>query len=250
MKRFDRQQEILDLLRTSEPRGIIEMAKLLSVSDETIRRELRRMEIDGLVERLHGGARLPRATEEGPFNTRLNRNSDAKKRIATAVAAAIPDGQSCYIDASSTSFYIAQALRERRDLTVFTNALAVAGELAGRNGNRLFLAGGEYDYTYNASFGQVAREYLAQFTPELAIVSTESVDPVVGFTNYNADEAAMCRQMVRQSTRCLVAVDSQKFGRRSVAHVLSFADVDMLFTNASPGDDYRSVLSSIDVTVC
>ncbi len=250
MKRLDRQQDILDLLKASEPRGIVEMATLLSVSDETIRRELRKMEVDGLAERLHGGARLKRSSEEGPFTTRLNRNSEAKKRIAAAVAAAIPDGQSCYIDASSTSYYISQALRERRDLTIVTNALGVANELAGRNGNRLFLAGGEYDYGYNAAFGHVASDYLARFTPDIAIVSTESVDPIVGLTNYNVDEAAICRQMISQSARCFVAVDAQKFGRRSVTHVLSFSEIDMLFTDAQPDENYRAALSLVDVTIC
>ena len=138
MKRSDRRQDILDLLRNGDAHAIAELAEALAVSDETIRRELRLMETDGLIERIHGGARLAKTVEEGAFEVRLGRNAAAKQRIAAAVALLVEDGQSLYIDASSTGHYVAQALRSKRDLTIVTNALGVVQELGGRNGNRIY----------------------------------------------------------------------------------------------------------------
>ncbi|KQN30337.1 DeoR family transcriptional regulator [Sphingomonas sp. Leaf34] len=250
MKRSDRRQDILDLLRNGDAHAIAEMATALAVSDETIRRELRQMEADGSIERIHGGARLAKTAEEGAFEVRLGRNAAAKQRIATAVSLLVDDGQSLYIDASSTSHYAARALRSKRDLTIVTNALGVVQELGGRNGNRVYAAGGELDDRYRAYFDSDARAYLSRFRPRLAIISTESVDPVAGFTNYHVGEAALCRQMIAQSERVLIAVDASKFDRCSVAAVATFTEVDILVADRAPGEAYAAAMETLEWVIC
>ena len=246
MKRRDRRQDILDLLRQGEAMGIHGLASILAVSDETVRRELRLLEADGLIERIHGGARLAKSVEEGPFEARLHRNAAAKQRIAATVAQVVEDGESLYLDASSTAFHIAQALKGKRDLTVVTNALGVAAELGGRNGNRLYLAGGELDDRYRAFFDATARAYLSQFRPGMAIVSTESVDIRAGFTDYHIGEGELCRQMIGQSRRVMMAVDATKFDRASVVAVASFAEVDRIVTDRACDDAYAAVTAGVE----
>ncbi|MEN2749642.1 DeoR/GlpR family DNA-binding transcription regulator [Sphingomonas sp. T9W2] len=246
MKRRDRRQEILDLLRQGEAMGIHGLASILAVSDETVRRELRLLEADGLIERIHGGARLAKSVEEGPFEARLHRNAAAKQRIAAAVAQVVDDGESLYLDASSTAFHIAQALKGKRDLTVVTNALGVAAELGGRNGNRLYLAGGELEDRYRAFFDATARAYLAQFRPSMAIVSTESVDVRSGFTDYHIGEGELCRQMIGQSRRVTMAVDASKFDRASVVAVASFAEVDRIVSDRACDAAYAAVTTGVE----
>lgn len=246
MKRRDRRQEILDLLAQGEAMGIHGLAATLSVSDETVRRELRLLEADGLIERIHGGARIAKSVEEGPFEARLHRNAAVKQRIAAAIAHGVEDGETLYLDASSTTFHVAQALKGKRDLTVVTNALGVAAELGGRNGNRLYLAGGELDDRYRAFFDATARAYLAQFRPGMAIVSTESVAPGAGFTDYHIGEGELCRQMIGQSRRVTMAVDASKFDRTSVVAVASFADVDRIVTDRAIDTGYAAVAAGID----
>lgn len=246
MKRRDRRQDILDLLRQGEAMGIHDLANILAVSDETVRRELRLLEADGLIERIHGGARLAKSVEEGPFEARLHRNAAAKQRIAAAVALVVDDGESLYLDASSTAFHIAQALKGKRDLTIVTNALGVAAELGGRNGNRLYLAGGELDDRYRAFFDATARAYLAQFRPGMAIVSTESVDIRAGFTDYHIGEGELCRQMIGQSRRVTMAVDASKFDRASVVAVAGFAEVDRIVTDRACDAGYAAVTGGVE----
>jgi DeoR family glycerol-3-phosphate regulon repressor len=246
MKRRDRRQDILDLLRQGEAMGIHGLASILAVSDETVRRELRLLEADGLIERIHGGARLAKSVEEGPFEARLHRNAAAKQRIAATVAQVVEDGESLYLDASSTAFHIAQALKGKRDLTVVTNALGVAAELGGRNGNRLYLAGGELDDRYRAFFDATARAYLAQFRPGMAIVSTESVDTHSGFTDYHIGEGEVCRQMIGQSRRVTIAVDASKFDRASVVAVASFAEVDRIVSDRACDAGYAAVTAGVE----
>lgn len=246
MKRRDRRQEILDLLVQGEPLGIHMLADTLAVSDETVRRELRLLEADGLIERIHGGARLAKSIEEGPFEERLHRNAGAKQRIAAAVAQTVADGDSLYLDASSTAFHVAQAVKGKRDLTIITNALGVAAELGGRYGNRLYLAGGELDDRYRAFFDATARSYLAQFRPGMAIVSTESVSPDAGFTDYHVGEGELCRQMIAQSRRVTMAVDSSKFDRASIVAVAAFADIDRIVTDRVIDPAYAAVTPGVE----
>ncbi len=250
MKRRDRRQEILDLLAQGDAMGIHGLAQVLAVSDETVRRELRLLESDGLIERIHGGARLAKSVEEGPFEARLHRNAAAKQRIAAAIARGVADGDSLYLDASSTAFHVAQALKGKRDLTIVTNALDVAAELGGRSGNRLYLAAGELDDRYRAFFDETARAYLAQFRPAAAIVSTESVDAATGFTDYHVGEGALCRQMIAQSRFVTMALDASKFDRTSVVAVATFADIDRIVTDRPIDPAYAAAAAGVDWITC
>ncbi len=249
MKRQRRQDAIVERLGAGDAHGITELALALGVSDETVRRELRVLEADGTVVRSHGAVRLARVEVEGSFATRLQRNAAAKQRIAAAAARYVADGQTLFLDASTTGHYVARALRDHRELTVVTNAIGVATELGGRAGNRVLLAGGELDYDYRACFDPTALDYLALFTPSLAILSVESVHPDHGFTDYHVGEAATCRRMIAQSGRVLVAADATKFGRYGTIRVAGFDAVDVLVTDAAPSDDYRKALAGIELVV-
>ncbi|WP_343526055.1 DeoR/GlpR family DNA-binding transcription regulator [Sphingomonas sp.] len=249
MKRQRRQHEIVALLGEGSFRGIGDLAEALSVSEETIRRELRVLEASGAVVRAHGAVRLAKVETEGSFATRLQRHAEAKQRIAGAVARIVADGQTLYIDASTTGHYVARALRDHQRLTVITNAVGVAAELGGRGDNRVLLAGGELDYEYSACFDATARDYLAMFTPSLAILSVESVNLDHGFADYHAGEAAVCRMMIARSRRTIIAADHSKFDRHGTVQVAALDGIDMLVTDVPLPDAYAEALAAVDVVV-
>ena len=248
-KRFRRQQRLLELLAAGDVWSVPALSKALDVSDETIRREIRALEPGGQVTRAHGPVRLARVETEGSFAVRLQRNADAKRRIGCAVAPLVADGQTIYIDASTTGHYVAQALRDHRDLTVITNAVGVATELGGRNGNRVLLAGGEMDYDYRACFDQTATDYLSLFTPSLAIISVEAMNLDHGFTSYHAGEARVCRLMVSRARSVLIAVDSSKFGRHGTLAVADFQSVGIVVADCPPPDGYEAALTRTEWVV-
>ncbi|MDQ1157456.1 DeoR family glycerol-3-phosphate regulon repressor [Sphingomonas sp. SORGH_AS 950] len=249
MKRQRRQTEIVALLGEGNFRGIGDLAAALSVSEETIRRELRVLEASGAVVRAHGAVRLAKVETEGSFATRLQRHAEAKQRIAAAVAQIVADGQTLYIDASTTGHYVARALRDHQRLTVITNAVGVAAELGGRNDNRVLLAGGELDYEYRACFDATARDYLAMFTPSLAILSVESVNLDHGFADYHAGEAAVCRMMIARARRTVIAADASKFDRHGTVQVAALDGVAMLVTDVPLSPAYAEALSAVEVVV-
>lgn len=225
------------------------LAVELGVSDETIRRELRLLEEQEIVIREHGGARLAAPVLEGPLSQRMEENADAKLRIARAAAPFVPDGAIVFIDAGTTSCFIARQLVDRRSLTVITNSLQVAADLGGVNGNRLFLAAGQMDYDYRAFSDHVAQAYVAGFTPHLAILSVGAIRIDGGLMDFHPGEAAMSRIVYQTSERVMLAADSSKFGRFGLMQTAPLSDVDILVTERPLEPDYERAFAHAEVVI-
>ena len=167
-----REREIVDALRIGGGSSRIHvLAARLGVSEETIRRNVKKLADDGLVRKVHGGVHLPNAEIEPSFQRRMDENPEAKRRIGARVAAIIANGDSLFLDIGSTTAYIAQALRSHRDLFVVTNSVAVAHLLAPRNNNRVFMAGGELRAHDGGAFGAEAITFVRRFQVDYAICS-------------------------------------------------------------------------------
>jgi len=249
LKRSARQREIVAMLRGGMTLSVTGLAEELNVSDETIRRELRVLEEQGIVHREHGGARLAAPTLEGPLSQRMEENADAKIRIARAAAEFVSDGDIVFIDSGTTSCYIARQLVERRSLTVITNSLQVASDLGGINNNRLFLAAGEMDYEYRAFSDSHAQEYVAGFTPHLSILSVGGISLDRGLSDFHPGEAAMSRIAYATSHKVLLGADSSKFGRYGLMHTAELEDVDILVTEKALDVDFARAFSHADVVI-
>lgn len=250
MKREDRQREILGKLRPGESRALGQIAQELEVSEETIRRELRVLEAQGSVIWTHGSVRLAAAAVEGPFDRRLQENMAEKTRIAEAAARFVGDGDTIFIDAGSTACFVARVLAgARRDLTVITNSLTVAQSLGGRNGNTLFLAGGELDYDYKSFSDHAAQAYLAQFTPHLAILTVSAIHPDHGLMDRHAREAAMSRIAYACANRVLLAADHSKFGRLGLIRTADPDKVDILVTDRELDAPYVEMFANTTVVI-
>lgn len=245
-----RENEILQELRRSGGSSRIQnLADRLKVSEETIRRNLKSLARDGLVRRVHGGAHLPDARSEASFQQRVDENPDAKRRIAEKVAEIIEDGDSLFLDIGSTTSYIAQALQRRRDLFVVTNSVSVAHTLAARNGNRVFMAGGELRAHDGGAFGVEAIEFVRRFQVEYAVLSAAAINAASGFMLFDLQEAEFSREIMRRAKTSIVAADSSKFDHRAPISVDAPALVDVLVTDSAPPEELRAALSSWSVDV-
>lgn len=239
-----RQQAILDALRDCG--GTIRTARLadrLGVSEETVRRNVKRLAEAGLVRRMHGGVHLPDHGEEPNFRQRMERNPELKRRIADAVAALIENGASLFLDIGSTTVFIARALRNHRDLFVVTNSIQVAQLLAMQNGNRVFMAGGELRGHDGGAFGAEALSFVRRFQVDHAIFSAAAVDAISGFMLHDLQEAEFSRAIMSRAARRIVAADSTKFGRRAPIVVGDPAEVNVLVTDRSPPPNLARALS-------
>lgn len=233
-----RQQDILDALRRAG--GSLRVQRLaaeLDVSEETVRRNLKRLAEAGYVDKMHGGARLAEAGGEGDFQDRLNIAAGAKQRIAQHVAAMIPDGGSVFLDVGSTTSYIADALRDHAGLLVVTNSVSVAYKLATRGGNRVYMAGGALRAHDGGAFGAEAMAFARNFKTDLAVLSTAGITADDGFMLFDLEEANFSREIIKGAARRIVAADSSKFGRAAPITLCDPALIDILVTDAAPPYD-------------
>jgi DeoR family glycerol-3-phosphate regulon repressor len=249
LKRYDRQRDILNLLEPNQTRAIADIAKALSVSEETIRRELRVMEETGAIVRLHGAVRLPPQEIEGPFDLRMQTNVAAKTRIAEAVVKFISDGDTLFLDSGSTSCFVAKALGEHRQLKIITNSLAVAQAIRKDRGHTLFLAGGELNAVYQSFSDRNAQEFVAGFRPALSILTVGAVHAEHGLMDHSPGEANMSRIAYATASRVLLAADQGKFGRIGLVHTAAIKDVDILVTDAVLTPVFQDAFSHAEVVV-
>jgi len=244
-----RQAAILEAVTARGSCTVIELARALSVSDETIRRDLKAMARNGAVRKVHGGVRLAESLRESGYHQRLAENVEAKRAIARRAAREVADGDSLMLDTGSTTAYVARALTEHRDLMIATNSVDIARTLATRNGNRVYMAGGELRADDGAALGPVATAFVRQFRVRLAFLSMAAIDAVDGLMDYHLSEAEFSRVVMERAERTIVVADGSKFGTRALVRVAGLAAVDTLITEAPPPPPFDSLLAEAGIAV-
>lgn len=249
MRQSPRQRAIVDLVRDEDVTRVVDLAGRLGVSDETIRRNVKALVEHGLLTRSHGAVELAGAAAEPPFRRRMRVNAAAKRALAATVGGLVQDGQTVMIDTGSTTAFIAQALTQRRGLTVITNSLEIARHLLGQNGARVYLAGGELRPDLAAAVGSQAEDFIRRFRADVAILSIGGVDARAGFTDFDLEEARIARAMIESCEQTIVAGDSSKFGRRAPVSVCDASEVKAVVIEAAPAADVDEWLSAHGVAV-
>lgn len=244
-----RERAILQLLEESGSARVEEIAARLDVTGETVRRNLKRLEARGMVTRVHGGVHLKDWGPEPTFAQRMTVAPAAKRRIAEAVARMLPDGASLFLDVGSTTAHVAQALRRRRELLVVTNSLPVAQALAGVNGNRVFMAGGELRAHDGGAFGAEALAFLGQFRLGHAVLSAAAVSAEDGFLLQDIREAEFSRAMIARAGEVIVAADATKFGRSAPIAIAPPEAFHHLVTDAAPDPALAASLAAAGTRV-
>jgi DeoR family transcriptional regulator, glycerol-3-phosphate regulon repressor len=240
---------VTSLRRAGGSLRISALADQLHVSEETIRRNLKRLASRGAVVKMHGGAKLSDVDDEGDFHQRLSLNPEAKKMVARTAAGMIHDGSSIFLDVGSTTSYIADALRDHHRLMVVTNSVSVAYKLATRNGNRVYMAGGELRAHDGGAFGSEALTFARNFKTDFAVLSAAGINARHGFMLFDLEEAMFSRAILENAAHGIVAADGSKFGRPAPITVCDPADIDHLVTDRPPEPDLAAALKGWDIAL-
>ncbi|MBD5786900.1 DeoR/GlpR transcriptional regulator [Cellulosimicrobium terreum] len=240
-----RQERILAEIRDQGAVRIADLTQELEVSDMTIRRDLMDLADQGLVRKVHGGAVAPHTTAHEPgFAAKSTREATEKRSIAEAAARLIAPSSSVALSAGTTTHLLAAhivASPQLRPLTVVTNSLPVAETLYRANDPRLetILTGGSRTPS-DALVGPLAEAALAGLRVDQAFLGAHGVDPDVGLTTPNLDEAATNRALISSAGRTVVLADHTKWHTTGLRVFATFADVDVLVTDAGLPADARS----------
>lgn len=224
-----RQERIVEILRATPSITTVELAQRLAVSGETVRRDLQTMADDGIVQKFHGGVSLHRDVQESPFLLRLRSNVGAKRRLARQVSDLLPDGASIVLDNSSTACFIAEALTERRGLTVATPSLEVARALA-QSGDRhtVMLPGGTLRSSDMTLAGANALRFATQLHPDYLIVSVASLSARGGCLDFDPFEVEFKQAVQPHAGTVIVVADASKFEAPGLITSLPWDNVQVL----------------------
>jgi DeoR family transcriptional regulator, aga operon transcriptional repressor len=222
----ERRRAIVELLITDGRVLVRDLAKRFRTSLITIRKDLEYLHQQGQLERSHGGA-LPVKTGALMDNSlkekeRLRRQD--KLRIAVAAARMIGKGQVIILDSGTTTMAIARCCRQIKNLTIITNAINIAGELAD-SPVEVILTGGVLRKNSFSLVGPLAEESLRKLSADLLFLAVDGFDVHYGLTTPNLLEARVNKAMAESARRTVVVCDSSKFGRRSLSLILPTSSV-------------------------
>lgn len=225
MLAITRKNAIREQLWQNKSVRITELADLLQVTKETIRRDLRDMEKDGELIRTHGGAYILDGVQNDlDVSTRQVLKTSEKEIIAQKCNSLIQSGDYLFLDGSTTAWFIAKAIAHR-NLTVLTNSLEIANILSDSTTVRLFVIGGEYSAATRSFTGNGAVHTLEQYYIDKAIISCRHVSMEFGLTDTNDDVAMLHRMALNHAREKYLAIDYSKLDKTSFS---SIAPVSLL----------------------
>jgi DeoR/GlpR family transcriptional regulator of sugar metabolism len=230
------------LIRDSGVIRVEDLCRRLKVSPATVRRDLDQLERGGAIRRVHGGAvSVESRLDEPVFADKTSLAAREKRRIAEAALRFVEPGDTIYLDGGSTVLEMARLLRERPNLTVVTNSLYAAHELAGR-GPRLIVIGGELRRLSQTMVGPLTRLVLHELHLDKAFMGTLGFALKEGLTTTDPSEAFTKKLVMDQARQVIVLADSSKAGKVSFASAGGWANVHVLVTDKQMDKDFAREL--------
>ncbi|MCG8565509.1 MAG: DeoR/GlpR family DNA-binding transcription regulator [Desulfobacterales bacterium] len=245
-----RQAKIANIIRKKKQATVNELAEILNISRETIRRDLSALAKTGKVQKFHGGASLPMTTEEGPFNQRMGDNVTEKIQVASAAAQLISPGETVLIDSGSTALYFAEKMAEIPALTVVTNSADIARIISLSPGkSRAFLLGGEFAGDNRQTLGNFAISQVRLFRAHHAVLTISALDVHTGVMDYAIEEAQIAQAMIEQAESLTIIADHSKFDRIASFKVCGLERITNLICDKYPENKLLRALEDAHVNI-
>lgn len=248
----ERRQHILSLIQKHGRVLVDELSNDLDLSRITIRKDLDYLQSKDLLVRTHGGA-LPAqagALLDPTIQEKEILHHEEKVRIAKAAAAMVSDGQCIILDSGTTTTEIARAILSFRYLTVITNALNIAADLAPSD-FEIILVGGTLRKNSLSVVGPLAEDVLKEMHADILFIGVDGFDLKVGLTTPNLLEARVNRAMIEAAQKVVAVCDSSKFNRKSLSLIVGTSTIDHVITDSKlPLDEVKAIRDAgIEVTV-
>jgi DeoR family transcriptional regulator, aga operon transcriptional repressor len=228
----ERRRHILSLVQNQGRVLVGELSRALGISQITIRKDLEHLQSRGLVQRTHGGAlRLQSGALFDPsLQEKQKQHSQEKQRIADQAARMVQEGQCVMLDSGTTTTAVAHALKRFSQLTLITNAVNIAAELASTN-FEVILIGGTLRKNSFSLVGPLAEDVLEEMHADILFLGVDGFDVETGITTPNFLESRVNRAMVKASRSVVVVCDSTKFNRRSLSRIIPTSAVHCVITD-------------------
>jgi DeoR family fructose operon transcriptional repressor len=247
----ERRLALIDLLGEQDVFSVEALARRFAVSTQTVRRDLRALEAQGLLRRTYGGA-ITRGNEPAPeraFHTRLDENGQLKEEIARAALHLLQPDQTIMFDASSTVLHLARLLPMDFTGTAVVNALPIAMELSRRSGLNVTFLGGTLRHTSLSFAGPLAEATLRRLFVDTAVISARGYSVAHGVTEANPYEAQLKELVVAKSQQVIALIDASKLGKAALMQVAPVDCVRVLVTDHSADPETVAAIRQCGVEV-
>ena len=243
-----RQQKTLELVRDRGYISIEELAQYFDVTPQTIRRDINQLADEGLLRRYHGGAAHDSSVENTEYTMRVGYMLEEKLRIAEAVAAAVPDHASLFINIGTTTESIAHALLNHTGLKIITNNLNVAKILSTKEDFEVLIASGRVRPD-GGVIGQATADFFKQFKADYALIGISGIDEDGTLLDFDFQEVCVSQEILSSARQVFLAADSSKFGRNAMIRLGSLKQVDSIFTDQQPNEQYLKTIHDLGVNL-
>ena len=250
----ERLNKIVEIVSDEGRITIAEICDLFDISDMTARRDLNKLDRQGLLRRVHGGAiaQLGRSYEP-PFPTRSKKNIDKKKAIGERAADLIYDGDSIALDVGTTTLEIVHGLRQKRNLTIVTSCLQIVNEIAAtlslEQDVRLIMVGGIVRPRELSLVGMFSERMYQDLHVDKAFIGIGGISLKDGLTEYNLEDARIKQILLQSAREKIVVADSSKFGKTTFVAVGPLSAVDWIVTDVNVPNEMIEQINSLGVKV-
>jgi DeoR/GlpR family transcriptional regulator of sugar metabolism len=245
--RVSRFTQIQQMLTEGDSVTIGELTERLGVSEATVRRDLDALQRAGVVQRTHGGA-VPTSVRELPYPSRSAREVAEKRAIARAAVQEVREGQTLFVGGGSTTLHLAAQLVDL-DVTVVTNSIPVASELARGRAGAVIVIGGALRVPEQSMVGPRAVDAISTYRASTAFLGVPALDSEHGFTADGDAEAATDLAFMEMAQRTVVLADHTKLGRVATTHVVPLTAIDLVITDSGASGDQLEELRRAGTSV-
>lgn len=230
---LERQKKILEMLKTDGAVWVSKLAVALDVTEETVRRDLEKLEKQSSLKRTHGGA-VPadESTYELSLEVRKHTNVEAKKKLAGIALGFVDPGDTIFLDASTTTFFMAKEIKKMNNVTVITNSLRIIAELEGAENIKVIAIGGivSHNQSFVGSFAEnsITENYFAS----KMFFSSKGIAENIGLMESNEGECGIKRRMIKNAGKRFYICDKSKLGKIGFEKLADFDVIDYFITDA------------------
>jgi DeoR/GlpR family transcriptional regulator of sugar metabolism len=247
---IERRNHLLSLLYDKKSITVQEAAERFNVTEETIRRDLRALESQGLIIRTHGGAVLADDIKmEVSLEIREGINIEGKNIIGRLASSLVKDGDTLFLDASTSSLYVAKHLKDKKGLTVITNAERIILELAQCSDINVISTGGFLRKKSLSCVGRAAEAAVSSYHADKMFFSCKGFSPQLGATDSNEQESVIRKLMIQHSNECIFLCDHTKFHKLGYIVTAKLSDVTHFITDVILPDEWKEEIISHGVKI-
>ncbi len=248
MLAIERRQEIMALIRREKSVRVHDLAIQYDVTEETIRRDLDKLDKEGKITKTYGGAVLENLVSDDPsFTDRLKVNMEQKKAIGAKAAELIEEGETIFIDMSTTALEVIKAVPDTMTITVITNSLEAIIELSKRQNICLVTIGGTFDRSNLFMGGAMANEFIEHYYVDKTFFSVKALSKNRGVMDSKEEVAEIKSKMVLNAREAILVIDGSKVDKTALFNMISLDHISTVVTDHDLDQEWAEILEAHNI---